>query len=83
LWGEAFGVFCWLWIFHRARQDLPVVLGYRHAWEHAATGDDHDGHDHAKPDAKVSLTENWDKFSSRAMQQVDDDDDDEEEEDDE
>jgi hypothetical protein len=25
----------WLWIFHRARQDGPVVLGWRHPWEHA------------------------------------------------
>jgi hypothetical protein len=30
-----FGVVFWLWIFYRAKQDLPVILGYRHAWEHA------------------------------------------------
>jgi hypothetical protein len=81
MWGEAFGVFCWLWVFHRARHDLPVVLGFRHAWEHAP-GDDHGhGHHHADPDAKQSLKDGWDKFSVRAMQQNDDDDDDEEEED--
>ena len=33
--GEAFGFVCWMWIFHRARNDLPVVLGWRHPWEHA------------------------------------------------
>lgn len=33
--GEAIGFFMWLWIFHRARQDGPVVLGWRHPWEHA------------------------------------------------
>ena len=40
-WGEAFGVLCWLWIFYRARQDLPVVLGWRHPWEHDSHDDDH------------------------------------------
>ncbi len=33
--GEAFGFVCWMWIFYRARNDLPVVLGWRHPWEHA------------------------------------------------
>jgi hypothetical protein len=32
--GEAFGVVMWLWIFHRARHDGPVVLGLRHPWDH-------------------------------------------------
>jgi hypothetical protein len=41
-WGEAFGVVAWLWIFHRARKDLPVVLGWRHPWEH----DSHEDHHH-------------------------------------
>jgi hypothetical protein len=84
-WGEAFGVACWLWIFHRARQDLPVVLGFRHAFEHAP-GDDHgdhghgghDGDDHVK--SKLSLKKDWDKFSTKAMQQVDEDDEEDEEE---
>lgn len=79
-WGEAFGVFCWLWIFHRARQDLPVVLGFRHAWEHAP-GDDYQGHGHhAESDGKESQKNGWDKFSVKAMQQIDDDDDDDDEE---
>lgn len=33
--GDAFGFVMWIWIFHRARHDLPVVLGLRHPWEHA------------------------------------------------
>ena len=32
--GEVFGTICWLWVFHRARHDLPVVLGLKHPWEH-------------------------------------------------
>ena len=34
MWGEAFGVVCWVWVFHRARHDGPVVLGWRHPWDH-------------------------------------------------
>ena len=43
--GEVFGVVCWLWIFYRARQDLPVLLGWRHPWEHGSHDDHHDEHD--------------------------------------
>eukprot|EP00555_Chaetoceros_dichaeta_P002013 CAMPEP_0198249700 /NCGR_PEP_ID=MMETSP1447-20131203/1133_1 /TAXON_ID=420782 /ORGANISM="Chaetoceros dichaeta, Strain CCMP1751" /LENGTH=116 /DNA_ID=CAMNT_0043934387 /DNA_START=59 /DNA_END=409 /DNA_ORIENTATION=- len=50
--GEAFGFVCWMWIFHRTRCDGPVVMGWRHPWEHAEDpwahargGDDH-GHGH-------------------------------------
>ena len=32
--GEAMGCVMWLWVFHRARHDGPVVLGWRHPWEH-------------------------------------------------
>jgi hypothetical protein len=82
-WGEFFGVVLWLWVFYRARQDLPVVLGYRHPWEH---GDDHHGdheeHHHSKPD-KHTIEEKWDKFSVKAMKLSEDDDDDEDEEDEE
>lgn len=74
-WGEAFGTVCFLWIFHRARQDLDVVLGFRHPWEHS------DNHDHAGAETADVLTQNFDKFSSKAMQQREDDD--EEEDDDE
>jgi hypothetical protein len=33
--GEFLGFVCWMWVFHRARHDGPVVLGWRHPWEHA------------------------------------------------
>jgi hypothetical protein len=79
LWGEVFGVAAWLWIFHRARHDLPVVLGWRHAWEHG--GDDDHGHDsHGDGDHLMQAQhEKWDKFSNKAMQQLETDDDDDEE----
>lgn len=37
--GYVFGVTMWLWVFWRAKQDLPHKLGFMHPWEH-----DH-GHD--------------------------------------
>ena len=76
-WGEAFGVFCWLWVFHRARQDLPVVLGLRHPWEHAE--------DPWAPDIHLNekaLHDDWYTFGKEmALHDDDDDDEDEEEED--
>jgi hypothetical protein len=48
-WGEAFGVVCWLWVFYRARKDLPVVLGWRHPWDHDSGS--HDDHHHDEHDA--------------------------------
>jgi hypothetical protein len=75
-WGEAFGTVCFLWIFHRARHDLGVVLGLRHPWEHS--GDDHGGHGGAEESEK--LRENWDKFSAKAVQQREDDDDEDDDE---
>jgi len=33
--GEFLGFVMWMWVFHRARHDLPVVLGWRHPWDHA------------------------------------------------
>jgi len=73
MWGEAFGVLAWLWFFHRARHDLPVVLGWRHPWEHEG------GHDHGHH-ADHSMAQGWDKFSSKAMPPKDSDEDEEEEE---
>ena len=32
--GEFFGFVMWMWIFHRAREDMDVLLGFRHPWEH-------------------------------------------------
>merc|ERR1711957_1009647 len=33
--GEVAGFLTWIWIFYRAKEDLGVVLGWRHPWEHA------------------------------------------------
>ncbi|OIW01879.1 hypothetical protein TanjilG_31061 [Lupinus angustifolius] len=32
------------WIMYRAKQDAPVVLGWRHPWEGHGDHDDHDDH---------------------------------------
>ena len=81
--GEGIGFVCWLWIFYRAREDLPVVLGWRHPWEHAED-----------PWAAVSIPEeqvegidelraDWDAFMEKAKVPGDgDDDDDDDDEDD-
>jgi hypothetical protein len=73
--GEAFGFVCWMWIFHRARNDLPVVLGWRHPWEHAEDpwaanvpkDEDIEGIEEMKAD--------WEKFNIKAQNPEDDDDD--------
>jgi len=75
--GEAFGFVCWLWIFHRARNDLPVVLGWRHPWEHAedpwgAADEEHIAH-------LKELQHDWDDFAQKATIPGDGDDDEEEE----
>jgi hypothetical protein len=82
--GEIFGVLCWLWVFHRARYDLPVVLGWRHPWEH---GDDHGPAAaavttvHAEPAAP--LEEKWESFTAKAAIQSDEEDEEDEDDDDE
>ncbi|KDN43007.1 hypothetical protein K437DRAFT_257678 [Tilletiaria anomala UBC 951] len=36
------GATMWFWIFYRARQDGPVLLGLRHPWDgHHGHHDDH------------------------------------------
>jgi len=64
--GEAFGFVCWMWIFHRARCDLPVVLGWRHPWEHA---EDPWAGIVPMDDAIEEIDElraDWDKFQTQA-----------------
>jgi hypothetical protein len=79
MWGEAFGVVCWLWVFHRARNDLPVLLGFRHPWEHADDGPFAPPHHHhrAMTSASDPRYASWDKFSTKALVQSDEDDDEE------
>jgi hypothetical protein len=76
---EVLGTVCWLWIFHRARLDLPVVLGWRHPWEHAP-GDDHGhGDAHHGPVVAADVAAGWDKYNAKTTNYNEDDDDDEEE----
>jgi hypothetical protein len=75
--GDVFGTICWLWVFHRFRQDGAVLLGYQHPWEHGHA-DDHQGGSHA-PSKKLKpeeVAESWQKFSERSTIPGDDDDDD-------
>mmetsp|Transcript_3767 Transcript_3767/g.5747 ORF Transcript_3767/g.5747 Transcript_3767/m.5747 type:complete len:134 (-) Transcript_3767:232-633(-) len=82
MWGEAFGVVAWLWIFHRARNDLPVVLGYRHPWDHA---EDAFAILEAKihPDDLTDLRSAWEDFNLKAIKPGEDDDDDDDDDDEE
>ncbi|KAF3324895.1 NADH dehydrogenase [ubiquinone] 1 beta subcomplex subunit 2 [Carex littledalei] len=40
--GKGLCAVMWFWILYRAKQDGPVVLGWRHPWE--GHGDHSDGH---------------------------------------
>lgn len=75
--GEAFGFVCWMWIFHRARNDLPVVLGWRHPWEHAE--DPWAAVSEASHEDVEEWKADWDKFQEKAAIPGDGDDDEEEE----
>lgn len=33
-WGKALGATMWFWIMYRAKQDGPVLLGWKKPWEH-------------------------------------------------
>jgi hypothetical protein len=82
---EGFGVICWLWVFSRARQDLPWILGFRHPWDHVEdpfAPSDHSGHGHGHGSSKEENAEAWEKFTMKAVRPGEDDDDDEEEGDD-
>jgi hypothetical protein len=80
---EVFGTACWLWVFHRARHDLPVVLGFRHPWEHPPgeyTGDEQVHHVEMKgANSKDEIRAAWDKFDATSTKLKEDDDDDDDE----
>ena len=76
--GEVCGFFTWLWVFHRAHHDLPVVLGMRHPWEHGE--DPFAIHHHV--DNLDALEKDWEEFSEKSGRPGEDDDDDDDDEDD-
>ncbi|KHF99974.1 hypothetical protein F383_17879 [Gossypium arboreum] len=41
--GKGLCAVMWFWVLYRAKQDGPVVLGWRHPWE------GHDDHSHVTP----------------------------------
>lgn len=78
LGGEVFGCIMWLWFFHRCKNDLPVLLGLRHPWEHA--------HDPFDISGEVEDDDQYD-FSTNEpllmdMEEIDEDDEDDDEDDD-
>uniref|UniRef100_A0A7S3QBA4 Uncharacterized protein n=1 Tax=Chaetoceros debilis TaxID=122233 RepID=A0A7S3QBA4_9STRA len=81
--GEAFGFVCWMWIFYRARNDLPVVLGWRHPWEHAE--DPWAGVEPKDDELEdiEGLRAEWDSFQVKAENPEEDDDDDDDDDDEE
>jgi len=95
--GEVFGTICWLWVFWRFKQDGKVLLGMEHPWDHGHDHGD-GGHDaidkklrvqglmhqfSVKSQTKQEMVENWDTFTTRAMNPGDDDDDDDDDDEDE
>ena len=70
--GEVCGFFTWIWVFYRAKHDLPVVLGLRNPWEHGE--DPWAIHDHV--DNLEELQQNWEEFNEKATRPGEDDDDD-------
>ena len=70
--GEICGFFTWLWVFYRAKHDLPVVLGMRHPWEHGE--DPFAIHDHV--DNLEGLEKEWEEFAEKSGRPGEDDDDD-------
>ena len=52
--GVTLGAIMWFWIFYRAREDGPVVLGWRHPWDHAGHDDHGDGHGDGHGDADAA-----------------------------
>ena len=76
--GEICGFFTWLWVFYRAKHDLPVVLGLRHPWEHGE--DPWAIHDHV--DNLEALQNDWEEFADKSTRPGEDDDDDDDDDDD-
>ena len=75
--GEACGFLTWMWIFYRAKEDLGVVLGWRHPWEHAP--DPWAIHDDVDVEELSAL---WEADLGKLTNPGDDDDDDDEGEED-
>lgn len=74
--GEFLGFVMWMWIFHRTRHDGPVVLGWRHPWDHAPDPFAmDDGHGHGHGDASSELQDQWEKTSVASLMMLDDEDD--------
>ncbi|GAB2252089.1 hypothetical protein Droror1_Dr00004936 [Drosera rotundifolia] len=42
--GKGMCALMWFWVLYRAKQDVPVVLGWRHLWD--GHGDHGHGHGH-------------------------------------
>mmetsp|Transcript_4881 Transcript_4881/g.8332 ORF Transcript_4881/g.8332 Transcript_4881/m.8332 type:complete len:148 (+) Transcript_4881:155-598(+) len=76
--GEVCGFFTWLWVFYRAKHDLPVVLGLRHPWEHGE--DPWAIHDHV--DNLDALQQDWEDFADKSTRPGEDDDEDDDDDDD-
>ena len=60
--GEVCGFFTWMWVFYRAKHDLPVVLGLRHPWEHGE--DPWAIVDHVE--SLHALEEDWEDFAIKS-----------------
>ena len=41
---KVMGTVMWLWLFYRAKNDGPALLGLEHPWEHGGHGHDDHGH---------------------------------------
>jgi hypothetical protein len=70
-----------MWIFHRARTDGAVVLGWRHPWEHAEDPWASVTHKDDHIDDNEDLRAAWETHQQRAAVPGDGDDDDDDEED--
>ncbi|KAL3794496.1 hypothetical protein HJC23_013969 [Cyclotella cryptica] len=77
--GEVCGFFTWLWVFYRAKHDLPVVLGLRHPWEHGE--DPWAVHDHVEN--LEELRSDWEDFADKSSRPGEDDDEEEDDAEDE